>query len=274
MATDEELFAHATEEPPAETGQDEQQPVADQEEQPHQQETQETAPQETAPEPEAKKQQEQDHRVPLMELLNEREKRQTFERQIEEERRQRQALEQRIAEFQRQQQPKQELPDIFEDPNGFTETIEQRVERRLAEQEKEFSLRLAHRQYKDEFDTAYANLVKEGQINPSVVQSIVGSKDPGEALMSWHRQRTLYEKTGGDLDGYIKKREEELLKDPEFRKRFAETLRTESSQPQSGRPAPVVQIPPSLSKVSAAAPKGGDDDDMSDAGLFRHATRR
>ena len=127
MATDEELFAHATEPPEADT---EQEPVAEQVEQP--QETQEPEPQETAPQPDVRKTQEQDHRVPLMELLNEREKRQNYERQIEEERRQRQALERQIAEYQAKQQPKQELPDIFENPKAFTETIEQRVEREVA----------------------------------------------------------------------------------------------------------------------------------------------
>lgn len=96
--------------------------------------------------------------------------------------------------------------------------------------------------------------------------------------MQWHRQRSIMEKVGGDFDGYMKKREEELLKDPEFRKRFADLLRAEqtSSTNQTGRPAPMVQMPPSLSKVSGAAPKGADDvTDVSDGeALFRYATRR
>lgn len=270
MATDEELFAEATadEEPvAAEATETQRKP----QEAPKPDDKSATV----EPTPELAKPEQQDHRVPLVELLNEREKRQNYERQIEDERRHRQALERRIAEFQRQQEPKPQTPDIFENPQGFVETLEQKFERKLREQEANFSLKMAHRQHRKEFETAYENLIREGQSNPAVVQSIVAHSDPGEALMLWHKQRTLMEKVGGDFDGYMKKREEELLNDPEFRKRFADTLRAEqSSSNPNQRPAPQVQMPPSLSKTSGAAPRAADDDDISNEALFRHATRR
>ncbi len=295
MATDEELFAELTAEKPAQAQDEPQEQQATEQVAAETQEQQQAersrdergrfapksddkpAAAETT-QIEQTKPEQQDHRVPLVELLNEREKRQGFERQIEEERRQRQTLERQIAEFRRAQQPKPETPDVFENPKGFVETIEQTLDRKLREQAAEFSLKMAHRQYKGEFDAAYQALIQEGNANPATVQAIISQYDPGEALMQWHRQRSLMEKVGGDFDGYMKKREEDLLKDPEFRKRFADLLRAEqtSSTNQTGRPAPMVQMPPSLSKVSGAAPKGADDvTDISDGeALFRYATRR
>lgn len=297
MATDEELFAEVTADQPAQAQEEQQQeqPAAEQVAAETQEEPQGGQLRDErgrfAPKPEdienfgpnpalvgQTKPEQQEHRVPLVELLNEREKRQSYERQIEEERRQRQALERQIADFRRAQQPKPETPDVFENPKGFVETIEQTLDRKLREQAAEFSLKMAHRQYKGEFDAAYQALIQEGNANPATVQAIISQSDPGEALMQWHRQRSLMEKVGGDLDGYMKKREEELLKDPEFRKRFADLLRAEqtTSNAQNQRPAPVVQMPPSLSKVSPASPKGADDvTDVNDGeALFRYATRR
>lgn len=279
MATDEELFAEATADQPAQAQDEQQQEQPAAEQVAAETQEQQQAPQEEEPQiAEAKRIEQQEHRVPLVELLNEREKRQGFERQIEEERRQRQALERQIADFRRAQQPKPETPDVFENPKGFVETIEQTLDRKLREQAAEFSLKMAHRQYKGEFDSAYQALIQEGNANPATVQAIISQSDPGEALMQWHRQRSLMEKVGGDLDGYMKKREEDLLKDPEFRKRFADLLRAEqtSSNAQNQRPAPVVQMPPSLSRVSPASPKGADDvTDVNDGeALFRYATRR
>lgn len=232
------------------------------------------SPSPPAPEPK----QEGDHRVPLMELLNERERRQQFEREIAEERKARTALERQIADFQRKSEPPPPAPDIFENPQGFIESLEQKMERRLHEQEANFSMKMAHRQYGKDFEAAYDRIMKVGQSGDSAsVQRVISSSDPGEALMRWHREQVVMEKTGGDLDGYLKTREEQLLDDPEFMKRVAEKIRSQSSS-QNGigsRPAPQVQMPPSLSKVPSAAHSGDDgDNDGSDAAMFRYATRR
>ncbi|CAL8974451.1 hypothetical protein RHODGE_RHODGE_03318 [Rhodoplanes serenus] len=232
----------------------------------------EPAPEPSAPEPQPR---DQDHRVPLRELLDERERRQTLAAEIAEERRQRETLQRQIAEMQRASQPRPHTPDIFEDPHGFIGQVEQRFEERLRAQEANFSLRLAHRQYGEEFEAAYESLIKAGHAGDRIaVQRVMAAADPGEAVVKWHRERQMVEKTGGDLDGYLKKREEELLSDPEFLKRVGEKLRAQQAS-TPGRPAPVVNLPPSLSRTPSAAPAASDGgDDMSDAGLFRHAVRR
>jgi hypothetical protein len=223
--------------------------------------------------PEPEKPKEPEHRIPLAEYLSEREKRQTFEREIAEHRRQNEAFQRQIAELQRAQQPPPKTPDIFEDPQGFVGTLEQRFEQRLREQEANFSLRLAHRQYGQDFVDAYNAVVSAGNAGDrAAVLSVMQSPDPGESLMKWHRSRQLVEKTGGDLEGYLKKREDELLDNPEFMKRVAEKLKAQSGKPNSSA-RPAVQIPPSLSKIASESVstemEGGDD-----ASLFRYALGR
>jgi len=224
-------------------------------------------------EPAQQQEQHIDHRVPLTELLNEREKRQKFEQEIAAERQRREALERRVNELTAKPAEPEKLPDIFENPQGYTQSLEQRFEQRLRMQEQNFSFRLAHRQHGQDFETAYQSLIREGEMgNRQAVQAVMQSPDPGEALMRWHKQTTLFEKTGGDLDKYLQTQREQLLADPEFLKQAAEKIRAGANGQQ---PKSVVQLPPSLNRIASAAPAtAGGDDDMSDAGLFRHALSR
>lgn len=234
-------------------------------------------PAQAAP-PEAQQQRspEPEHRVPLAEHLSEREKRQAAERRAEEFERQLLAMRQQM---ERPPEPPK-TPDIFEDPQGYTQSIEQRFDQRVKQLEANFSFRLAHRHYGQDFDTAYQSLIQEGQKgNRQAVQNVMASADPGEALMRWHRQTTLFEKTGGDLDGFLTKHTDGLLQDEQFLARAAEAIRARANggngQPNGQqRPSTVVQLPPSLNRVAAAAPAlENGNDDMSDAGLFRQALR-
>lgn len=218
-----------------------------------------------------------DHRVPLTELLNEREKRQRFEQEIAEAKREREALARQLADLRQQQQPAPKDPDIFEDPQGFVSSLRNEFQQSLRQQEANFSFRLAHRQHGQDFETAYQSLIREGEMgNRQTVQSVMNSADPGEALMRWHRQSTLYEKTGGDLDKFLQTHTEKLLEDEAFLAKAIEKVRARGAQPNGQRPASVVQLPPSLNKVAAAAPAldGGDDEDMTDEGLLKYALSR
>ena len=91
--------------------------------------------------------------------------------------------------------------------------------------------------------------------------------------MRWHRQQRLYETTGGDLEGYLTKRQEELLNDPAFLAKAADKIRAGAGV-QSRPTANVTQLPPSLNKIASAAPTSDDGDDLSDAGLLKSALRR
>lgn len=231
--------------------------------------------QEAAPAPEPQQRQaEPEHRVPLAEHLSEREKRQAAERRAEDTERRITALQQQLAQLQKpQEQPK--TPDIFEDPNGFVGSLEQKFEQRLRQQEANFSFRLAHQQNGKEFEDAYQALLREGEMgNRTVVQSVMASNDPGQALMRWHKQSTLFERTGGDLDKYLQQHTESLLKDQAFLAKAIEAVRAQGNGNPNARPESVINLPKSISKVPAAGPALDGDNDLSDAGLYRHAIGR
>lgn len=237
-----------------------------------------TKPQEQQ-EPPAQTPPEQDHRVPLRELLDERERRQQVAREMEEMRRQNADFQRQLQELRNPQHP----IDVLSDPQAFTETIEQRLQR----QQQEFDQRLrvhsintsfsfAARQHGEEFQKAFAALEEVAAPNKGgdlmLRDRIVNSPDPGEAVMQWFRSRQILEESGGDLNAYrerlLKEERERLAKDPEFRKQVMEGLRAEAAT----RP-PITQSP-SLNRAPAAASNAGDDErDMSDAELFSYASR-
>lgn len=229
----------------------------------------EQQPVQAAPVVEAQQQQ-PEHRVPLSEHLSEREKRQAAERRAEE-------FERQLA-FMRQQQqkppePPKPAPDIFEDPQGFVGNLRSEFQQAQRHQEINFSLRLAHKEYKGDFETAYQSALSARQQGDPAVDAILASSDPGEALMRWHRSRTLLDKTGGDLDGFLQKHTDGLLSDEAFLARAAEAIRARSNGGQPNGQRSVVQLPPSLNRVPAAGSAFDDKPDMSDAALFRDSMR-
>jgi hypothetical protein len=204
-----------------------------------------------------------DHRIPLTELLNEREKRQNAERE-------RQAYEQQLHQLQQQlqqyQQPKEPI-DIFADPQAYTQSIEQQMTEKMRAMEANFSLRLAHYKHGDTFTEAYKEVMQRPLQDP-MRQQVINSPDPGETLVQlYQRERTIKE-VGTDPTAYKSKVLEEALKDPEFLARAMQSAR----QTASAQPNNKIDLPPSLNKVAAAHSGSGEDD--SDRGVYSFATRR
>lgn len=222
----------------------------------------------------------QDHRVPLRELLDEREKRQRYEAQTAQ-------LERQIAQLSEQvrraTEKPAEKPDFYADPDAYLQQsiqpLRQQFDQQLGQVVEGFSKRMAVIEHGEEkVNSAFAELERQMQSGQSHEDyaKIMRSQHPFGELVSWHKRQETMSKIGGDLDGFLKKREEELLNDPAFMQKIAEKLRAQSSggtAPQGGKPSPNVQLPPSLSRVTSAAPRtaGDDDMDVSDSGLFRHA---
>lgn len=236
-------------------------------------------PSPAAPAPEAASQppqrQAEDHAaIPTWRLREEAEARRTAEQRLNDLQRQYEATQARLRQIEQSQQPQQEVPDVFENPQGFQSHITQTFEQKLRAQEVNFSMRLAHMQYKGDFDEAYSAALRRREAGDmATIQSILNSQDPGEALVRWHRQQKLYEQTGGDLTAYLTKRQEELLEDEAFLARAAEKIRARGGQQAQSRP-PVTQLPPSLNRLASAAPTTADDEDLSDGGLLKQALRR
>lgn len=214
--------------------------------------------------------QQEAHRVPLRELLDERDKRQALERQIEELRR---------------QVPKPEAapaPDFWEAPQDavqrqIAEAITPFQQAMIAQQEM-FSRARAEDKYGAEaVDAAFKELAgRFERRDPSALhdrQRLMASAHPYGALVEWHKQQVALKEIGTDPIAYRQQLEERLLSDPAFVAKAVEKARASASA------APVVDLKtsrqtslPSVSKMGAAAPIGKAvvEDDLSDEDLYEH----
>jgi hypothetical protein len=231
-------------------------------------EEQEEAPQSLEAEPELPKEEKVDHRIPLTELLNEREKRQAGERRA-------QQLEQELQTLRQQMQPPRQqepIPDQFQSPEqynawvqGQTQQVQQTMEQRLWQQEANFSLRLARAAHGPElFEAAYNATLA----NPNLARQVANSPDPGEVMVALYKREQVLAQVGDNPETYVQQKLEEALNDPKFLARAIEKARgAASTQPAQ------VKLPPSLNKATSAG-RAVDTSDMSDGALYHHATGR
>jgi hypothetical protein len=218
------------------------------------------------PEPEP-----QDRRVPLRELLDERDKRNELKRERDE-------LQRQLAELQRQAQPPQPLPDPYADPQGYVDQALQRTQQQLEQQfQKRFiaaSFAEVGEQHGERFRSAleYADAqINNGDLR--LKEQIINAPNPGRALMNWYAQQEVIREVGTDPNAYRQKILDEALSDAAFRQKAMEAWRAQAQAPAAGRPATVTSLPPSLNRMTAAAPNGvADDQPLSDRELFKFAT--
>jgi hypothetical protein len=190
-------------------------------------------------------------------------------RDLEDTRRRMAALEQQ----QRQATQKPvEVPDLLADPNAFTSHIQETVEQRIRNIEANFSFRLAHTMNKDVFEKAYSEMVSRAERGDrSAVQAVMGSPDPGQALISWYKRDQTIAKVGDDPDAWFEKRKAELLDDEAFLAQAMEKARAKANGDQANGSRPNVKLPPSLSRLPSAGSHAEQGGDMSDASLFNYA---
>lgn len=222
-------------------------------------------------EPEAKQQPEekpeeekQDHRVPLMELLNEREKRQEEQRQRETLQNQLWQLQQQL---QQQQQPTPDPIDPFQDPEGWQQAQAQTIEQKLRAVEGNFSLRLAKATHKELFDEAWSEMMQQVQSgNDSMRQQVLNSSDPGETLVSLYKQTKTFREVNGDPNAWLESKKQEWLQDPEVQKQILELTR-QSAAGNAQSQKPNVKLPPSMNKAGSSGASRGSND-ISDGALW------
>jgi hypothetical protein len=224
---------------------------------------------EAAPEP-VVPQERVDHRIPLTELLNEREKRQAEARRAEQLARELEQLRQQM------QPPKQQIPDQFQSPEDYNAYWEHRiaeqqqtVEQRFRNQEANFSLRLAHMQHGEVFEKAYSALLEAAEKGDrAAAQAVANSPDPGATLINWYKREQTLQQVGTDPEAFVQKKLEEALNDPQF---LAKAL--EKARGVAGTQPAQVKLPPSLNKAQSAA-RSDDTSDGSDRAMYHHALGR
>lgn len=216
--------------------------------------------------------QEDAHRVPLRELLDERDRRQQAAREAE-------ALRRQLQEYQRaQQQQHQPRPEFWEQPeNNIDYRVRQAIEplaQQLVVQRETFARALAETQYGSEKVNAAFKDISD-RINsgdPSArfdYQRVMNEPNPYSALVQLHQQRQTISEIGTDPAAYRERVLAEALKDPAFiAKAFEAAKGQASSSPSVVTYAAPKKGLPSISNVGAAGSVGGATPDLSDQDLY------
>lgn len=221
--------------------------------------------------------------IPSWRLREVSEARQAAERRNEELTRQSAILQSQMEEMRRQiasiNAPKQEPVNWFENPDGAFKQQFAPLEQQFHSLQQTVLLNTSRAMAIAAHGLPAVNEMEKAveaaqQRNDPELQMLAAqmqrSTDPVGVAMSWHRRMKAIEIIGDDPAAYEQKTKEKLLKDPEFRKMMIEAIRAEAGQNPNARP--VVQLPPNLSSAGTGASQpSGDDADMSNAGLFKHA---
>lgn len=182
-----------------------------------------------------------------------------------------------------QPQPKQEAPDLFENPKGFVQAelkpFLDQIQQNFQAQREAMSLDFAVQRHGDEVVSAARQSLEQGmqrgdQNAWATYNRAMQSHDPYGVIVKWHREGETLRTIGGDLEAYRKSVIEDALKDPETQKRFLEAARGQASANGNSVNRPVksgAASSPSLGDVGAS---GGDPQliEPSDMDLFRQAT--
>jgi hypothetical protein len=209
--------------------------------------------------------------IPSWRLREERERREEIAQQLAYERDARIRYEQQLMTQQRAAQAQQEqVPDVVADPAGYHYWVMNKLQQQHQEQQANLSFRLHHWRHGDaEFFGAYNEMLARAQRgDPSVVQQVMASPDPGARMMDWYRDESQKAKLGTmDLDTYAEK-----VWYPQHQARLAQGGAAPRQQANGQAAQATFQVPPSLSRIPGAA-ANGTGGDMSDPSLFAYAMR-
>jgi len=232
------------------------------------------------PEPQGK----DEAHVPSWRLREEREAREAADRRFSEAQaqwqRQFQELQNRLP---KPEEPK--APDVFEDPNKFLEHgVRQAidpVESKIGKVIETFSQRDAIREHGQETVTeAYRALDQAANKGDpravAMVARVKQSMDPYGEIVGWYKEASTYNEVSkaGDLQAWFNQELEKRLADPQFASAQLQRIQSGVRNPPQGQtPTNTIKLPPSIGKMPSSQSASDDAGDMSDAGLFAHATR-
>lgn len=176
--------------------------------------------------------------VPISALLDEREKRQKLERELEEFRKKAEA-----------QRSNEAAPDPGKDPQGYQAYRDRQFEQRLWNERLNMSEVMTRQAQGDELvDEATKAFQQAVNDKPWLAQELQRQPNPYGYVVEWHRQQKLLSEIGSDPEKW---REAE-------RERLKAELQAEMQQPS---PAAAQQQPPALGipRSLAKAPAAGSD---------------
>lgn len=222
---------------------------------------------ETPAQPVAQQPQEDAHRVPLRELLDERDKRQALQRQIEE--------------LRRQVQPKEapKAPEFWEQPEGnidhrVQQAVQPLVQELIMQREQTSRALAAMKHGEDKVNEAFEDMKARIQAGDQSAQfdyqRVMAQPNQYDALVQLHQQRKALSEIGNDPNAYREKLLAEALNDQAFLAKALEAAKAKASSNPSvvSFTAPKSKGLPSISNVGAAGSVGGNTADISDDDMF------
>lgn len=166
-------------------------------------------------------------------------------------------------------------PEIWEDPNGFVQAALSPVQQAIQKQMLAFAKDVAIMRHTEEKVTAaeqaFMQAAQSRTLDPADYDRVLGSQNRYSACVEWHQRQQTLSTVGNDPNAWLEAEIEKRLADPAHQGKFLERIQATASQ-NATRSNPNVKLPPSLTRL----PAGGNaaaEADMSDAGLFSHATR-
>lgn len=293
VVTDQQLYDHAVSSPepaapapteaPRESG-DQRQPPTSAPQQPAQAPAQAGVARDDqgrfAPKPAQQPQQRvpEDHRVPLRDLLDERERRQRVEAEAN---RMREAWMQFQHAQQEAAQQQQAPQTIFDAPDEYLQhrvmnPLRQEGQMYMMQIKDGMSREMANTQFGEEVVNAALADMQQIRNSPQgdfAFRQIMQTGHPYAALVRWHHQARAQQVIGNDPNAWLRKQQEQWINNPKVQEEAAKRYYArQQQQGANGRP-PNVQLPPSLSSMPSASGRNQDMGDMSDASLYSFATR-
>ena len=292
VVTDKQLFDHAVAPPePARETQPAPEQAAPQQQQPTPEQLQRARDEQGRfakgqPQPQQQRPQQQqprpeDHRVPLAVLHQERARAQRAEAEMAQ---MREAWayfqQQQMAAQQRQQQPEQPQQTIFDNPDSY---LNERVISPLQQWGQMEMMKvkdgLSRSHANDRFGENVVNAaledlrsIRQTPQGDFVFRQIMASGHPYGELVKWHHTARMQQAIGPNPQAWLQQQQQAWFNNPQVQRKMIEHLRAQQQQNGSGRP-PQVNLPPSLSSLPAASGRREEGGDMSNASLYRFATK-
>jgi hypothetical protein len=246
--------------PPAQTGQQPRDPTGKFAPKPQGQQPQQRMP--------------EDHRVPLREMLDERERRQRIEAEYN----------QLVQHLQQQQQKPQGPETIFDAPDEYLNQrviapLRQEMQMEMMKRTDAQSREFANVQFGEQVvNAALADIARIRQTPQGdfVFRQIMAAGHPYGELVKWHNQARAQAAIGHDPQAWLRQQQQAWFNDPKVQEAMAQHLRqkyaAQQQQNGSGNP-PNVSLPPSLSSVPSSSGRNVDLGDLSSESLFQHAIK-
>ena len=228
------------------------------------------------PQPQPQQRQPEDHRVPLREMLDERERRQRIEAEYNQ-------LLQHIQQQQRAQQP-QGPETIFDAPDEYLNQrviapLRQEMQMEMMKRTDMQSREFANVQFGEQVVNAVLADIARIRQTPQgdfVFRQIMAAGHPYGELVKWHHQARAQAAIGNDPQAWLRQQQQAWFNDPKVQQAMAQHLRQQHAQQQqkngSGNP-PNVSLPPSLSSVPSTSGRNVELGDLSSESLFNFAIK-